>query len=135
MPVNSGKPYASAATERDLCREKIGKEIGRAKSGRVGWRLLRKAAERRKRMQRRELMLLLGGAAVAAPLTAGAQQKAMRVIGFLHSASPAAVAVNLAAFHQSLRENGYVVGQNEIAGHSRQPIVVPLRPAIFDRHE
>jgi putative ABC transport system substrate-binding protein len=62
-------------------------------------------------MQRRKLILLLGGAAIAVPLTTGAQQKTMPVIGFLHSASPAA-AGNVAAFRQSLRENGYVIGQN-----------------------
>jgi putative ABC transport system substrate-binding protein len=62
-------------------------------------------------MKRRELMLLVGGA-----LTAGralrAQQKAVPVIGFLSVRSPGEAAGVLAAFHQGLRETGYVEGQN-----------------------
>src|SRR5215211_4802078 len=61
-------------------------------------------------MRRREFAKLVA-ATVSWPLVASAQ-KPMPVIGFLHSASPAAVAANVAAFHQSLRENGYVIGQN-----------------------
>ncbi len=62
-------------------------------------------------MNRRELMLLLGGA-----MTAGralrAQQKAMPVIGFLHSALPGPAAPSVAAFRQGLSETGYLEGQN-----------------------
>ncbi len=63
-------------------------------------------------MNRRELMLLLGSATVAWPLAAHAQRKAMPVIGYLSLASPGPFAATLAAFHQGLREAGYVEGQN-----------------------
>jgi putative ABC transport system substrate-binding protein len=62
-------------------------------------------------MKRRELLLLLGGAMTAARAVR-AQQKAMPVIGFLHSASPGPYAPNVAAFRQGLSETGYVEGQN-----------------------
>jgi putative ABC transport system substrate-binding protein len=60
-------------------------------------------------VRRRELIFWLGGAA-AYPLLAGAQQKALPVVGFLGSIGP--IAPQVAAFHQGLSETGYVEGKN-----------------------
>ena len=62
-------------------------------------------------MNRRELMLLLGGA-MTAPHATQAQQRAIPVIGFLGSTSPAPYATQVAAFLRGLEEVGYIEGQN-----------------------
>jgi putative ABC transport system substrate-binding protein len=58
-------------------------------------------------MKRRAFMALVGVAAVW-PLAARAQQSALPVIGFLHSASLEPNLHLVAAFHQGLKEIGYI---------------------------
>ena len=63
-------------------------------------------------MRRREFISLLGGSMAAWPWPLVAQQAAIPVIGFLNSGSPGPYAHNVRAFHQGLREAGFVEGRN-----------------------
>jgi putative ABC transport system substrate-binding protein len=62
-------------------------------------------------MKRRQFLALAGGAAVG-PVVARAQQAAVPIIGFLDSRSPEALTDRLRSFRQSLRDSGYVEGEN-----------------------
>jgi putative ABC transport system substrate-binding protein len=63
-------------------------------------------------MKRREFITLLGGTTVGWPLAVRAQQPITQTIGFLNSASLDTFAHLLRAFHQGLKETGYVEREN-----------------------
>jgi putative ABC transport system substrate-binding protein len=62
-------------------------------------------------IRRREFIPTVVGA-VAWPLAGRAQQRAVPVIGFLHSQAPDGYAVMVAAFREGLKETGFIEGQN-----------------------
>ena len=61
-------------------------------------------------MRRRDVVSLLGGAAVSWPMAGRAQQPAMPVIGFLGAQTPEMFVSRLGAFHQGLKQTGFVEG-------------------------
>jgi putative ABC transport system substrate-binding protein len=63
------------------------------------------------RMRRREFLAGIGGAAIWS-LAAGAQQRALPVVGFVTARSADASVDAQAAFRKGLRETGYVEGRN-----------------------
>src|SRR5262245_18043662 len=70
-------------------------------------------------MKRREFITLAGGAAVVWPLAAGAQQPVMRVVGFVVSGllPERDATLRVAAFHQGMKESGFVDGKNVAIEH------------------
>jgi putative ABC transport system substrate-binding protein len=62
-------------------------------------------------MKRRDFITLLGGAAMGWPLAARAQ-RALPLVGYLHSATPGPFVTLTAAFLRGLSDMGYVEGQN-----------------------
>jgi putative tryptophan/tyrosine transport system substrate-binding protein len=84
-------------------------------------------------MNRRHVVFMLGGAAVGWPLTAGAQQKPMPVIGFLGGFNPsmnAQIELEQAAFRQGLSETGYVEGLNVTIEYRRGEGHLDRLPAL-----
>ncbi|HEX2351659.1 MAG TPA: ABC transporter substrate-binding protein [Xanthobacteraceae bacterium] len=63
-------------------------------------------------MKRREFITLLGGAAAAWPIMARAQRPEIPVVAFLNGGSPDGYAPMVAAFHQGLKDTGYVEAQS-----------------------
>jgi putative ABC transport system substrate-binding protein len=65
-------------------------------------------------VKRRQFITLIGAATslLALPLAAGAQQQALPMVGFLHSASAGSNELNVAAFQRGLSEAGFFDGQN-----------------------
>lgn len=62
-------------------------------------------------MRRREFLKLVGGSA-ASPMAALAQDRALPVIGFLHTRGPEDAAYIAAGFRRGLRDAGFIDGQN-----------------------
>jgi putative ABC transport system substrate-binding protein len=65
-------------------------------------------------MRRRDLLMLAAGPIALRPSVSRAQQQPVPVVGFLAIAAPAPFAPFLTAFHEGLRETGYVEGQNVV---------------------
>ena len=63
-------------------------------------------------IERRKFLATLGSTVVAWPLAGRAQQAAVPVIGFFHSASPGGYAFYVTTFRNGLKKAGYIEGRN-----------------------
>ena len=87
-------------------------------------------------MRRRNFITLLGGAAAAWPLAARAQQAGLPVVGYLSSGFADDYKMVTVPFLQSLKESGYVEGQNvaiEYRWSENQPDRLPALAADLVR--
>jgi putative tryptophan/tyrosine transport system substrate-binding protein len=87
-------------------------------------------------MKRREFVAAVAGAALA-PSFAGAQQKAMPVVGYLSLTSPGPFSPLRQAFHRGLAEAGYVEGRNVALEYrwaeGRADMLAPLAAELVAR--
>jgi putative tryptophan/tyrosine transport system substrate-binding protein len=63
-------------------------------------------------MRRREFISLLGGTAAAWPLAARAQQPQLPLVGLINPGLPGPLRQQMSAFHQGLKEAGFIEGHN-----------------------
>jgi putative tryptophan/tyrosine transport system substrate-binding protein len=64
------------------------------------------------RLNRREFIALLGGASTVWPLAVRAQQTAMPVVGILGATTAHGYTAQTAAFHQGLKDTGFIEGRD-----------------------
>src|SRR5260370_37004883 len=97
-------------TQGDIGRVEIPQRSGLARCGGV----LSVSLEAREVLpvKRRAFITLIGGAAATWPIAARAQQAAVPVVGVLSAEWPNLFSDRLRAFHDGLRETGYVEGRN-----------------------